>query len=212
MLHLTRRQLLICGLGASMASIGLAHAGELDALDKMMRSGRIIRRFGVASDNQIAAYEKVSGTPFSAAYRRFLKRENGLVFVFKNEDAERHGGDLARVLIDMTEFFGVGNGDPSNDLLLLGPRTSFHDAAFTPFATLIGLGGDFCTYVEINQGRFKAAIMYTDGEMFSGMRRAREKIAGRTTDDIIGYFTEIGYYFQAAPDFDSLLAEYAKMA
>jgi hypothetical protein len=210
MLHFTRRQLLICGFGASMANTGLAHAAELDALDKIMQSGRVIRRFGGASDNLIDAYEKASGTPFSFAYRRFLKRENGLVFSFADVDAERLGGNV--VLTAMNTFFGVGNDNPGNDLLLLGPRMTFHDTAFTPFATLIGLGGDFCTYVEVNQGRFKGAIMYTDGEMFSGVRHAREKIAGRATDDIIGYFTEIGYYDQAAPDFDSLLAEYAKMA
>ncbi len=180
----------------------------MDPLDKLLRSGKILKTFDGASEGAIQAYEDAWHTRFSAAYRAFLKRSNGLLFGF--EFAEAHRAGVSPALADMNTFFGIGNGDPDFDLALLTPHMGFHNPAFLPFAPVLGLGGDFCTYVEINQGRHAGRIMYTDGELYPGY--ADLEITDQPVDALVDGFIEDGWFMPVAPSFEALIASYAKMA
>lgn len=180
----------------------------MDPLDKLLRSGNILQTFEGASEGAIQAYEDAWDARFSAAYRTFLKRSNGLRFGFDFDQAHRAG--VSPALADMNTFFGIGNGDPHVDLALLTPRMGFHNPAFLPFAPVLGLGGDFCTYVEISQGRHAGRIMYTDGELYSAY--AELDITGQPVDALVDGFIEDGWFMPVAPSFDALIALYAKMA
>jgi len=207
---LNRRQLLVRTAAAWATTVGCfsgAHAEEDDPLNKMLRSDHVLHRYGAATDADIDAYEGRYKTKFSASYRNFLKRVNGMIFSFSFDAAEKAGVEQA--LADMNTFFGIGNGVAHNDLEIMTPKMDFHDPRLLPFAPVIGLGGDFCTYLEINQGEHAGKIMYTDGEMFSTIRN--EPIENKSVDDIIKHFIEIGWCMPVASSFDALLSDYAKM-
>jgi hypothetical protein len=86
----------------------------------------------------------------------------------------------------------------------------FHNPAFLPFAPVLGLGGDFCTYVEISQGKHLGRIMYTDGEMTSIYEDL--DIRGQDVDALIDGFIDDGWFMPVAASFDDLIRMYAKMA
>jgi hypothetical protein len=51
--------------------------------------------------------------------------------------------------------------------------------------------------------------MYTDGELFHGMRSGG--IAGKSADEAIDYFIESGYYYRIATNFSDLFEKYARL-
>ncbi len=197
----------LAGTAASLLAASGAGAAPPDALDRIMASGKVQQRFGQAVAGLVLAYEQFYQTRFSDGYKAFLARENGLRFFFDTADAEKAG--VSAALADMNTFFGIGNWDRNNDLLALTPSMSFYNPAFIPFAPVIGLGGDFCTFVEINGGKHAGTVMYVDGEM-SGAYRHRE-VAGHTADELVDGFMEEGWFMLVARSFDALLADYAKM-
>ena len=199
---------LLAGTAAGLLAGSGAGATPPDALDRIMTSGKVQQRFGAAPGWPVLLYEKVYKTRFSDGYKAFLRRQNGLRFFFDTQDAEKAG--VSAALADMNTFFGVGNWDDGTDLLLLTPTLSFYNKAFIPFAPVIGLGGDFCTYVEIDEGKHAGTIMYVDGEM-SGAYRHRE-VAGHTVDELVDGFIRDGWFMPVARSFDALLADYAKMS
>jgi hypothetical protein len=191
-----------------MADKGITADDNADPLAKIIASGKVLQRFGSATDEAIDAYEAKYATRFSAAYRNFLKRENGLQYEFSYDDAV--GADLNPALIDMDTFFGIGNGDPENDLLLLTETADFYDTKLLPFAPLIGIGAEFCTYLEINQGKYAGQIMFTDGEIFSSIME--ETLEGRSVDQQIDFYVITGWCTPIAASFEALLANYAQMS
>jgi hypothetical protein len=207
---LDRRQLLARTAAAWATAMGCssgARAQQDNPLDKILQSDHVRQRFGAATDANIDAYERRYKTKFSASYRSFLKRVNGMTFSFDFDAAKKAG--ISPALADMNTFFGIGNGVAHNDLELVTPKMRFHDPRLLSFAPIIGLGGDFCTYLEINQGEHAGKIMYTDGEMFSMIRK--EPIETRSVDDNINHFIKIGWCMPVAPSYDALLSDYAKM-
>ena len=202
-------------LSDAVALIGLAALGgcggsdptETGPLGRIVQSGHVRQRFGRASALDVAAYETKYKTRFSDAYRRFLAQENGLIYDFDFDIAKKAG--VSPALADMNTFFGIGNGDKDNDLLSVTEDASYWSPRFVPFAPLIGLGGDFCTFAEINGGQYSGQIMYTDGEMYSGY--AKTDFEGHAVDDLIASFIKTGWFMPIAASFDVLLADYAKM-
>lgn len=182
-----------------------------DALSKFATSSSVHRRYGAADAVRLSAFEERYGIHFSDRYRSFLMRENGLDYDLSSEGDETIVDDERRdrfVLSDINTLFGIGNGHPYYDLEKLAPRMDFHDYEFTPFAHVIGLGGDSCTLVEISGGRYDGHIMYTDGELFNGFREAG--IANKSTDEAVDYLVEAGYYSVIASDVCDLIAKYAR--
>ncbi|WJH39580.1 hypothetical protein N7E02_22750 [Aliirhizobium terrae] len=182
-----------------------------DALSKFATSSSVNRRYGAADAARLSAFEERYGIHFSDRYRSFLMRENGLDYDLSPEGDQTVVDDDRRdrfVLSDINTLFGIGNGHPYYDLEKLAPKMDFHDYDFTPFAHVIGLGGDFCTLVEISGGRYDGHIMYTDGELFSGFREAG--IANKSTDEAVDYLVEAGYYSPIASDVCDLIAKYAR--
>ncbi len=180
----------------------------MDPLEKFLRSGKILQSFPGADSAAIQAYETTWHTRFSDSYKAFLARSNGLSFGVDFDVAHRAG--VSPALADMNTFFGIGNGDPDFDLALLTPAMGFHNPAFLPFAPVLGLGGDFCTYVEINQGKHQGRIMYTDGEMYRAY--ADLDIRGQAVDVLVDGFIDDGWFMPVAASFDDLIGLYAKMA
>ncbi len=176
-------------------------------VEKIARSRRINAPYGGAEDDDISAYENEYGTSYSQAYRNFLKRINGFRSTFSFDDCERVG--VSPIVADINTIFGIGNGDSSLDLALLTPRMGFYRPRFLPFAPLIGVGGDFCTLVEINQGKYAGQIIYTDGEIASEF--IDTPIEGQSVDDLVDSFIEDGWFMRAAPSFDALIQMYAKL-
>ena len=180
----------------------------MDPLEKFLRSGKILQAFPGADSAAIQAYEQTWNTRFSDSYKAFLARSNGLRFGFDFDEAHRAG--VSPALADMNTFFGIGNGSPHLDLALLTPKMRFHNPAFLPFAPVLGLGGDFCTYVEISQGKHLGHIMYTDGEMASVYEDL--DIRGQDVDTLVDGFIDDGWFMPIAASFDDLIRLYAKMA
>lgn len=207
-MHRRRLTALLAGTAAGLLAGASADAAPPDALDRIMASGKVQQRFGQAIAGVVLAYEQFYATRFSDGYKAFLSRQNGLRFFFDTEDAEKAG--VSAALADMNTFFGVGNWDRDNDLLALTSTMSFYNPAFIPFAPVIGLGGDFCTYVEINGGKHAGTIMYVDGEMSGGYRH--QEVAGHTADELVDGFIKDSWFMPVARSFDALLADYAKMA
>ena len=206
-MHRRRFTAMLAGTSAGLLAGSSAGAAPPDPLDRIMASGKVQQRFGQAIAGVVAAYEQFYATRFSDGYKAFLQRQNGLRFFFDTTDAEKAG--VSAALADMNTFFGLGNWDRDNDLLALTPTMSFYNPAFIPFAPVIGLGGDFCVYVEIRGGKHAGTIMYVDGEM-SGAYRHRG-VAGHTADELVHGFMEDGWFMPVARSFDALLADYARM-
>ncbi|MBB1625913.1 SMI1/KNR4 family protein [Achromobacter sp. UMC71] len=180
----------------------------MEPLEQFLRSGKILQSFPGADSAAIQAYEQTWNTRLSDSYKAFLARSNGLRFGFDFDEAHRAG--VSPALADMNTFFGIGNGSPHLDLALLTPKMRFHNPAFLPFAPVLGLGGDFCTYVEISQGKHLGRIMYTDGEMTSIYEDL--DIRGQDVDALIDGFIDDGWFMPVAASFDDLIRMYAKMA
>ncbi len=185
--------------------------GQPDALTKFANSSAVQGRYGGADVERLSAFEERYNIRFSDAYRSILMRENGLDYYFSSDGDSRPAEERrdAFILSDINTLFGIGNGHEHYDLEALAPDMGFHDYNFTPFAHVIGLGGDFCTLVEIVEGTHAGRIMYTDGELFWGVRK--DGIAGKSTDDAINYLIEIGYYMPIANDLSELLEKYARL-
>ena len=184
-----------------------------DNLDRFANSPLVDRRYGAADPQRLSAFEERYGIRFSDAYRRFLLRENGLDYTLSPRavsglpDEERQD---AMVLCDINTLFGIGNGHAYFDLEVIATEMGFHDYRLTPFAHVVGLGGDFSTLVEIGAGSYAGSIIYTDGELFRGM--PQDILAGKSVDEAVEYFTEIGYYSPIATDFDDLIAKYSRLS
>lgn len=171
---------------------------------------RIKGKRGGANPGQLAAYERDYGVRFSDSYRRFLMRENGLDCGLPRDRIDTLPTDQrtdAFILSDINTLFGIGNGHPYFDLEVLAPEMGFHDYGLTPFAHVVGLGGDFSTLVEITEGEHAGKIIYTDGELFHGL--TRDELDGKSTDAAVEYLVVIGYYAPIAKDFDDLLDKLA---
>ncbi len=184
-----------------------------DSLSKFVASPLVIRRYGGANAEGLAAYERDYGVRFSDAYRRFLMRENGLDYALPHDGIDALPTDQRRdafILSDINTLFGIGNGHPYFDLEALAPEMGFHDYGLTPFAHVVGLGGDFSTLVEITEGEHAGRIIYTDGELFHGL--THDDLDGKSADAAVEYLTEIGYYAPIAKDFDDLLDKFARLS
>lgn len=188
----------------------ISEARVASALRKMIDGGHALQRYGTAAPDDIAAYEARYETRLSNAYKSFLVRENGLRYGGYRSDPMKAAG-VSLALLDMNTFFGIGSGDPDTDLMLLTPGMWFHHLKFMSFAPVIGLGGDFCTFVEISQGAHAGTIMYTDGELYRGFI-PNEPIDHLSVDEAVGHFIELGWMSPVAPSFDRLLADYAKVS
>lgn len=185
---------------------------QSDALRKFATSRYVDRRFGGADRAKVDAFEARHGLRFSAAYRRFLERENGLSYhIHYKAAAERMPDEngLAFALSDINTLFGIGNGVAYLDLESLANTMLFHDYRLTPYAHVVALGGDFCTLVEIGQGRYTGEIMYTDGELFHGLSDVVD--SELPVDESVEYLLELGYYSRIAAGFDELLEHYARL-
>jgi hypothetical protein len=178
----------------------------MSSLERILQSGHVESAFSPASGRAVDDYERKYNTRFSHDYHAFLRRTNGLVFHFDFEAAERANVSLS--LADMNTLFGIGSGDPSTDLALLTPQMTYWDEKFLPFAPVIGVGGDHCTYAEICQGKYTGQIMYTDGEMFPHFAR---KAVDAPVDQLVEGFIEAGWFMPMAASFSALMDMYAAM-
>lgn len=183
-----------------------------DNLSKFAASSLVVGRYGGADEERLAAFERDYGLCFSDPYRRFLMRENGLDYAIPHDRIEALPADRKRdayVLSDINTLFGIGNGHAYFDLEALAPQMGFHDYSLTPYAHVVGLGGDFCTLVEITEGEHAGRVIYTDGELFPGL--SRDDLHGKSADAAFEYLSEIGYYSPIAEDFDDLLGKLARL-
>ncbi len=184
-----------------------------DALARFAKSPLVAARYGGADEARLAAFETRHEISLSEGYRDFLMRENGLDYHIPHTTIATLPAEAqsdAFVLSDINTLFGIGNGHPYFDLEELAPDMDFHDYGFTPFAHVVGLGGDFSTLVEITEGKHAGAIMYTDGELFHGMRS--DGIGGKSADEAIDDFIENGYYYPIATNLSDLFEKYARLS
>ncbi len=185
------------------------HEGSLSRIV----SGHANRRFGKASKTSIEAYERTYRTALSDDYKQFLLRENGLIYDTGDYPEDRTllnfaGEDVSKTLGDMNTFYGIGNLDRDTDLLLLTPRTIADSRKFLPFCNWIGLGGDLCEWAEVNQGKYRNWIFYTDGEI--QLHYLKTDIENKSPDQVVDEFVKAGFFMPVARSFGELLDLYAK--